>query len=330
MWRNRSFIVLKASFVLAFFVVLAVLLPGCASTSEQTPESASDLVSFRFSTIQLSGAQGETVWALQRGPAAPPLRYQVVVIPGSGCAGMGAIADRYFGGLLHAQVTVLHKPGVHPADTTPPHKCSRQFVESDSLSWWTQHARAALHQLAEMQDIGSPSIPWLLVGISEGAELLPFLADAAMPGPAGMVMISSSGLDPQDVGRMQAERRGHLSDWEMLARAQAGSGSDTLVLQGRSLRYWRDLWQWQIRRPLLQGSSPLLQAWGDADDLVPQGAFMQFAAETRFHSLPFCSLLISGADHGLQNKRTGVNGLLQVWAQVEAFVKYKQGSFCEK
>ena len=55
-----------------------------------------------FQVHTLPGDGGVTLSALQRSERAAPLRYRVIVISGSGCAGMGAMADRYFAGLLHA------------------------------------------------------------------------------------------------------------------------------------------------------------------------------------------------------------------------------------
>lgn len=328
--------VVQASLVLAFLLVVSAVcavLSGCSSpatgqrvnTPDHPADSAPEAPS-RFAATQLPGAQGETVWALQRGPVVPPLRYRVVVIPGSGCAGMGAMADLYFRGLLHAQVTVLHKPGVHPADATPSHPCSRSFVASDSLAWWRAHARVAVGQLIQAHAAEAPSVPWLLVGISEGAELLPTLAEAVTPGPAGVVMVASSGLDPRDAGRMQAERMGYRAAWDALARAQAGTGPDSLVLQGRSLRYWRDLWQWPVQQPLLQGPWPLLQAWGDADELVPSTAYEQFAQQALHRHAPYCALRVPGADHGLQT--AGVDGVQRLWSALESWGRTPQSGLC--
>ncbi|HCF2118062.1 hypothetical protein [Pseudomonas aeruginosa] len=256
----------------------------------------------------------------------PPLRYRVVVVPGSGCAGMGPFADRYFRGLLHAQVTVLHKPGVHPADTTPAADCPARFVQADHLSAWAHHARAALKQLTTTQGHSHTDVPWLLVGISEGVELLPSLAASTGPGLAGLVMMAGSGLDPRDAGQMQAERLGHAADWAALGRAQAGPGADTQVVQGRSLRYWRDLWQWPVQQPLLQGPWPVLHAWGDADDMVPPAAYEQFAQHAQHRSAPYCALRLAGANHGLQAGE--VDGLQQVWAALEGWGRTPQRGLC--
>ncbi len=313
--------VAQASLVLAFFLA-ALSLQACSVQGPAAPASGAE----RFSAQRLPGAHGEVLWALQRGPLVPPLRYRVVVVPGSGCAGMGPLADRYFRGLLHAQVTVLHKPGVHPADTTPAADCPARFVQADHLSAWAHHARAALKQLTTTQGHSHTDVPWLLVGISEGVELLPSLAASTGPGLAGLVMMAGSGLDPRDAGQMQAERLGHAADWAALGRAQAGPGADTQVVQGRSLRYWRDLWQWPVQQPLLQGPWPVLHAWGDADDMVPPAAYEQFAQRAQHRNAPYCALRLAGANHGLQAGE--VDGLQQVWGAVEGWGRAPQRGLC--
>lgn len=76
--------VAQASLVLAFFLA-ALSLQACSVPGPGAPASGPE----QFSAQRLPGAHGEELWALQRGPLVPPLRYRVVVVPGSGCAGMG-------------------------------------------------------------------------------------------------------------------------------------------------------------------------------------------------------------------------------------------------
>ena len=176
------------------------------------------------------GAGGAVLQTLQRAERTAPLRYRVIVIPGSGCAGMGPIADRYFAGLLHAQVLVLHKPGVDPGARTAPADCPHSFVSLDRHSTWLAHARAALRADALLRP-GQPALPQLLVGISEGAELLPALA-REVPHLAGLVLIGASGLDPQEAGALQARRVGAESDWTALGQLVAGAPHDSVVVPG--------------------------------------------------------------------------------------------------
>ncbi|MFY3386198.1 alpha/beta hydrolase [Paracidovorax sp. MALMAid1276] len=304
----------------------AAWLTGCggrgpAAVSQPAPQHRAS--AFTLRALPGNG-EGATVLALQRPERAAPLRYRVIVIPGSGCAGLGAWADRYFAGLLHAQVLVLHKPGVHPDDRTAPAGCSRNFVQQDRLSAWLAHARAALRADAAGQR-GEPAVPQLLVGISEGAELLPALAPD-VPRLAGLVLLASSGLDPQEAGALQADRLGLQADWQALGDHVASGRPDTAVLQGRSLGYWRDLWHWPLAAPLLQGPWPVLQVWGGDDELVPAAAYGRFEAQAATRSAPYCARRIEGADHGLQ--RPGMDGVQRVWAWTEQWARSPEAGLC--
>ena len=311
----------KASPRLAFLLGVLLALGGCA----QLPGAPESPASPGFRTLVLPGRDGATLQALERGARVAPLRYRVVVVPGSGCAGMGAFAGRYFAGLLHAQVLVLHKPGVDPQARTAPGDCASGFVQQDRLSAWLAHARAAL-QADALRRQGEPPVPQLLVGISEGAELLPALAPE-VPQLAGLVLIGASGLDPQQAGVLQAERLGAQAAWAALGHIQASRWADSAVVQGRSLGYWRDLWSWPLALPLVRSPWPLLQVWGGDDALVPAAAYAHFAHLAARRTVPYCARRIGGADHGLQ-RPDGGDGVQQVWAWVEQWARAPQASLC--
>lgn len=182
-----------------------------------------------------SGASPERpIIALRREPADGPPLFRLIVIPGSGCTGFAPIAGRYFNGLTKAQIIVLHKPyserGLAPAE------CSAEFVGHDALGNWRDDVLAALRQL----DSGAAkSLPTIVLGISEGAEILPYLL-LAVANPMGMAPLGM-GLDPAVAGEMQAERLGQGAAWMRLKETSASSQPDHTVVEGRSLRYWRDL-----------------------------------------------------------------------------------------
>lgn len=329
----------QASRVLAFFMgtrrwagrvmfatAVGAGLGGCAAVPSTTPSAAASTAASTstFQSLVLPGEGGVALQALQRSERVPPLRYRVIVVPGSGCAGLGAFADRYFAGLLHAQVLVLHKPGVGPGDRTAPADCPHSFVARDRHSAWLAHARAALRADALLRQ-GQPALPQLLVGISEGAELLPALAPE-VPQLAGLVLIGSSGLDPQEAGALQARRLGVEGDWTALAQSVAGAAHDSVVVQGRSLGYWRDLWRWPVALPLIHGPWPLLRVWGDDDTLVPAKAYERFALRAAGRAAPTCARPLAGADHGLQ--RADRDGLQQVWAWTEQWARTPQEGLC--
>lgn len=279
----------------------------------------------------LPGASGAVLQTLQRAERTAPLRYRVIVIPGSGCAGMGPIADRYFAGLLHAQVLVLHKPGVYPQSQTKPADCPHPFVLQDRHSTWLAQARAALRADARQRE-GQAAVPQLLVGISEGAELLPALAPE-VPHLAGLVLIGASGLDPQEAGTLQARRMDAEGDWTSLGQLLAGAPHDSVVVQGRTLGYWRDLWHWPVAQPLIDSPWPVLQVWGAEDALVPAQAYERFAKRAAPRSpAGWCVRRLPGADHGLQQRVADgehpADGVQRVWAWLEQWARAPQGGLC--
>lgn len=305
-----------------------------------------------WSQATLPGAHhGVTLTALKRQALAPPTRYRVVVIPGSGCTGWGPAAPRYFAGLLHAELLVLHKPGVdiHAGLAT---QCSADFIQLDSLPAWRDHARAALqahfapspppnsqapseseHLAAAAASAASAAPlepPTLLVGISEGAELLPSLA-GSVPALAGVVMISAPGLDPREAGELQAVRLGHAAAWQTLDAAQASNASDHTLHQGRNLGYWRSFWQWPLAQPLLEAPWPLMRVWGEADALVPVTAYERFAHQAPTRAGPWCDLRLPDADHGLAPALPGGrDGLQWIWAQLENWARSPVAGLCPK
>lgn len=299
--------------------------------------AAADRAGAPFAVRTLPGAAGSGVslQALVRPERFSPARYRVIVVPGSGCAGLGPWAERYFAGLLHAQVLVLHKPGVDTWARTAPADCGSGFVQRDRHSSWVAHALAALaadeaEQARERERTGASALPQLLVGVSEGAELLPALAPQ-VPRLAGLVLVGASGLDPQHAGALQAKRRHALRDWQALGQAVQGPLPDGTVLQGRSLGYWRDLWRWPVAEPLLHGPWPLLQAWGSADALVPPAAYAQFARRAAGRRAPYCAWVAEGAGHGLQGGAgpTGPrDGLQRLWAIAERWARAPAQGLC--
>lgn len=260
------------------------------------------------------------VMVLIRQALVPPARYRLVYIPGSGCSGLSLVADRMFRGLLHGQILVLQKPGVQLDAGATPSRCSDVFVQADDMRTWLTAAKAAL-QIMET----SSALPLLMVGVSEGAELLPFLA-TSRPDVAALLMISGTGLDPLETGAMQAARLGETPQWQALARAQASSLPDEQMHDGRTLRYWRSLWGWHSEEALMALPMPLMQVWGDADALLPTEAYERFAERAQGRAGGYCRLRFVGADHGLQ--AAGVDGLQKVWAVVEHWGRHPDAGIC--
>lgn len=315
---------------------LVVLTLGSAFASERAPSapSAGPLnLPPEWRVTPLPGAQaGVTLAALSRDARAPPARYQVVVIPGSGCTGWAPVAPRYFAGLLHAQLLVLHKPHVTMTAGMAP-DCSPDFIANDILSAWQSHAQSALEAYfapaAGARTTGPASaLPVLLVGISEGAELLPALA-GHIPALAGVVMVASSGLAPLEVGQLQAQRLRQWPAWQALQAAQASERPHTDVVEGRTLGYWRDFWRWQVTAPLMHAPWPLLRVWGDADALIPLAAYQHVNAQMARRQAPFCDWRLPGADHSLQTPGPQPrDGVQMLWARLETWARQPARGLC--
>lgn len=277
----------------------------------------------------LPGGRSDVVLQVfERSAVALPARYLVVVVPGSGCTGWGPVATRYFAGLLHAELLLLHKPGVN-VDAGLAAACAPDFIQNDTLSAWRDHARAALRAYFSGRhppQSNHPSLPVLLLGISEGAELLPDLA-AEFPYLAGMVMVSAPGLDPLETGQLQAQRLGEWPAWQALANLQSSDASDGTVHQGRTLAYWRDFWRWKLTQPLLDAPWPLLRVWGGADALVPELAYQRFTDQSHSRLAAACQIRLPDADHGLQSSQ--LDGVQWLWARIEVWARRPANGFCD-
>jgi hypothetical protein len=233
---------------------------------------------------------------------------------------MAPIADRYFAGLQHAEVLVLHKQGVDVNAWPAPAQCPAAFVLQDNLADWLASARAAIRRY--WLDHPSP-LPLLLVGISEGAELLPALS-ADLPEASGLVVVSNAGLDPAEVLSLQAERQGAARAWRAIVAAAASARPDSAMIEGRSLLYWRVLLTWPVKDRLLALPLPLLHAWGSDDARIPLPAYERFRQLAVARATPYCAMPFAAADHGLQSPAG--DQLPRVWQVLEDWAR--DGRWC--
>jgi len=232
-----------------------------------------------------------------------PARWRVLIVPGSGCESLAPSADRLARNLRQAQVVLLQKPAL----SAPGAPCSRAHLLADNLADWQQRAlRLAAQGLATTD----AQLPLVLVGLSEGAELLPGLA-AARPEAAALVLVGHAGLDPAEAGALQAERLDQGGAWRALMADARGARDDDALLQGRHWRYWQVLRQWPLQAPLLADPRPLLLAHGGLDALMPAAAYQRFAQAARQRAGPFCAVRFARADHEL--RAPGTDHLQQLW-----------------
>lgn len=249
---------------------------------------------------------------LSRSALAPPERYLAIVLPGSGCAGLRPIASDLFAGLLHARTLVVHPRHVDPERWPEPEHCTPEFVSHDALD---RRLEDALRAVAPVVD--ESRLPIVLIGISEGAEIVPALAMRLAREPLLVVLLAHPGLDPVTLGDWQAARQGQLQDWRrQLELARQASAQD--VIGGRSARYWQVLEHWRVAEPLEKGRWPVLRVWGQADPRLPPESWSKDLWSAQ-RLLRWCDQPVAEADHGVQ--APGLNGLVRAWAWIENFFR---------
>ena len=287
---------------------LALLAPAVASAAaERQP----------WTQMNVSGsAPGRSVPVLRREAPAGAHGPRVVVLPGSGCAGMGPVAPAYFDGLDSAQIWILHKPLSKPWLALDPERCGEAFARDDRPSRWQADALSALQALRERE----PERPTWVVGISEGGDLLPALGHALGASLRGLVLLSASGLDPAETLRLQALRLGRQDAWQAIGDAARSERPDDELLHGRSLGHWRDLLAWRLFEPLTAQPWTVWLWWGGRDGLIPAEAYERFAREALGRPVRLCSWRWHDADHGLYRPGAGPVQPLVWQALLEATV----------
>jgi hypothetical protein len=250
---------------------------------------------------------------LVRAAATEAPRWRLLLVPGSGCQSLQPSFSRLVGGAPGAQVFLLQKPHLSGSE------CSLDFLQEDRLGVWRERALA----LARGALAGSDAtLPLVLAGLSEGAELLPALAQA-FPQASLLLMVGNAGLDPYTTGRLQARRLGVEQRWQAIFDAVDAGGSASRMIEGRDWRYWRDLRHWPLEQALLADPRPLLQVWGGQDDLVPQEAYRRFQARATQRQGGYCGLRFGAADHEL--REGGSDRLQAVWRGLELMLREPQG-----
>lgn len=223
---------------------------------------------------------------------------RVYVVPGSGCTGMAPILPGYFDGLAAREIVVLHKRHVQAHDWPRPIPCRAGFIQNDELPTWTQAWQEFLAWDLQRRPAPLPRV--MLLGISEGAEVIPTLM-MAWPDVGMAVLLGSTGLDPWEALLLQLAREQDMAFAEQLQQQlDAPDASSTALIGGRSLNYWRTLRHWPVAAPIGKSRVPTLVLMGAADQAQAPAGLARF--EARHHRSMLCTRLIAGADHGLKQK----------------------------
>ncbi len=221
--------------------------------------------------------------------AGGPESYRLLIVPGSGCPAVPrASGDRWRLAFPGASVWVLQKPWLDPSG-----ECTPEFAARDRLSHWQQAALAALPGLP------GDERPWVVLALSEGAEIAPALVEA-LPGAMALLTVGASGRDPADVAELLY---GQDPGWQRLRRQALGPADDRLIVDGRSLGYWRDLLAWRVEPALRGMRQPWVRVWGDHDELIPAEAYAPSALGSARHAGLRCDWPVPGGDHALQGPR---------------------------
>ncbi|MFM2449943.1 MAG: hypothetical protein RIS44_2393 [Pseudomonadota bacterium] len=308
---------LRLGALIGLATLVACANPSADSTAPLPPKAGAVSISPQPARFVLP--DGGELHYLALGPGdwglSQPPRYRVYVIPGSGCNGLAPIALAYFRGLAEGEVVVVHKRHVDANRWMGSNaKCSQIFVRHDRLDQWAQDARAFvtwhLRQYPPHADQ-----PVALVGISEGAELLPMVA-ANQPEVVMLALVGSTGLDPLEALQLQALRQSAPEFVAELTRQAADdTKTDDTVWAGRSLGYWRTLLQWRYSQPLLAAQQALWFGFGTEDEAIPLEGLRRFQSRAQAQGRRLCLALFAGADHGLQ-RHGNDQPLQQYWASV--------------
>ncbi|BBB69146.1 hypothetical protein UNDYM_4893 [Undibacterium sp. YM2] len=208
-----------------------------------------------------------------------PLRNVIFVISGSDCVSMGPFLPQYFSGLEgesgRTRIFIMHKRHILPGSNGT--SCGAAYKLADHPSRWQADQLEFIRaQMAGLQAQGKAPQRLIIMGISEGAELAPVLAQQL---PAThLVLLSHAGMNALDVYASLAKQNpAMLPAWQQLQTGLSVTPTDpdTDQIHGRSWRYWSEIAAIPQTANLLALDIPILLAAGDADPVIPINAFAQ-------------------------------------------------------
>lgn len=229
------------------------------------------------------------------------------VISGSDCTSMQYFLPQYFRGLEgeagKLRLFMLHKRFIEAGTWGRVGGCSDEFIRADYPSRWIADQREFIKaQLKWAKQAGLVPKRVILVGISEGGDIVPMLAESIAE-VTHAVILSNGGMNPIDTYRLQAKKHGigeAAAVLASLAREPADPDAIDVSLGRRTWRYWSELNQLKTADALLALKIPILLAMGEADQLVPiesaQRTHDRFAALGKSN---FTLATYAQADHGL-------------------------------
>ena len=250
--------------------------------------------------------QTEAAASAPTSSAAAPVNL-IFVVAGAGCGSMGRYLPQYFTGWEGesglTRIRVLLKRHIRAQDSGD--ECSEAFIRADHLSQWRADQLAFIKtQLRQFNERGIRPRRVILLGISEGAELVPLLA-RDLPQITHLALLANAGNSAIPTYRALAAIYPHMQQgWDVLSRALASSPADPeqARIHGRSWRYWSEIAGIDQTRNLLAARLPVFAGVGEADTLIPPGAAN--ALRKAFSDAGRSDLqlrIYPAADHGLRS-----------------------------
>lgn len=239
----------------------------------------------------------------------PAPQTYLFVISGSGCTSMKYLLPQYFRGLDGEsgpmRVFILQKRFIQARTWGRTLGCDDDFVQADRPQRWIADQAEFIHaQLALVQNRAVRPKRIVVLGISEGGDIVPILAHRIV-GITHAAILSNGGMNPLDAYRLQAHRHGFDIASTVLGNPgqTLANGSTTApLIAGRTSRYWLELSQLRHTAGLLALDIPLLMAMGEADQAVPIASAYYLAEQFKQHQKSNLTLLsYPNADHALRS-----------------------------
>jgi pimeloyl-ACP methyl ester carboxylesterase len=246
------------------------------------------------------------------------------VISGSDCTSMKYWLPRYFRGLEGEsgpmRIFVVHKRFIEERSWGRFNGCSEAFIRSDHPRRWVADYTEFIESRLRL---GRPKRV-VLLGISEGGEVVPLLA-RQVAGVTHLALLASGGMDSLAAYRMQARQLGLDEQVDIVTAMQGVEPPEpadfAIRIGGRTRRYWSELRELEPTHNLLGLAIPILVGMGEADRSLPIETAWQLRDDFAEHGKTNLTLLtFEGADHFLFDQASGVSRLPDFWHQLDLWL----------
>jgi esterase/lipase len=248
------------------------------------------------------------------------------MVAGSDCTSIAYFLPDYFRGLEGEsgpiRVFILHKRFIRERTWGRTFGCSAEFVRADHPERWIgDQVEFIQAQLTLAQEHGSMPQRVAILGISEGGDIVPLLAQQ-IPQTTHAAILANGGMNPLDAYRLQAHRQGFDAVLPVLDAMLVVPPADIdhTLYAGRSWRYWSELHALRHTDNLLSLQIPVLVAMGEADQAVPvESAWYLYNQFVSHRKTNLTLLTYPGANHALMQQN--VSRLPDFWHVFDLWLK---------